>query len=41
VAYEAPPRETVGVFLDELHARGSVAHFRCPVAPPATERVGS
>jgi len=30
VAYEPPPRETVGVFLDELHARGIVAHFRRP-----------
>jgi len=30
VTYEPPPRETVGVFLDELHARGIVAHFRRP-----------
>ena len=30
VAYEPPPRETIGVFLDELHARGIVAHFRRP-----------
>ena len=30
VAYEPPPREAVGVFLDELHARGIVAHFRRP-----------
>ena len=29
-AYEPPPRETVGVFFDELHARGIVAHFRRP-----------
>ena len=28
VAYEPPPRETVGVFIDELHARGIVAHLR-------------
>jgi adenine C2-methylase RlmN of 23S rRNA A2503 and tRNA A37 len=28
--YEPPPRETVGVLLDELHARGIVAHFRRP-----------
>lgn len=30
VAYEPPPRETVGVFLDELHVRVIVAHFRRP-----------
>ena len=30
VAYEPPPRETVGVFLDELHARGIVAPIRRP-----------
>jgi adenine C2-methylase RlmN of 23S rRNA A2503 and tRNA A37 len=41
VAYEPPPRETVGVFLDELHARGIVAHFAAPVAPPSTGRAGS
>ena len=29
-AYEPPPRETVGVFLDELHARGIVAPIRRP-----------
>ena len=28
MAYEPPPHETVGVFLDELPARGIVAHFR-------------
>ncbi len=28
--YEPPPRERVGMFLDELHARGIVAHFRRP-----------
>ena len=30
MAYEPPPHETVGVFLDELPARGIVAHFRRP-----------
>lgn len=30
MAYEPPPHETVGVFLDELPARGIVAHICRP-----------